>query len=64
MTLAEVTLQTSRGELYLLTVYQKKLDFLSVTDCSLGNLPRENFYCLGIGCVSRKIECPLTATLR
>ena len=64
MTLAVVTLQTS--ELYLLTISQRKLDLsdLSVTDCSLGNLPLENFYCLGLGCVSRKIECPLTATLK
>ena len=57
---------TDLGELYLLTVSQRKLDLsdLSVTDCSLCNLPLENFYCLGLGCVSRKIECPLTATLK
>ena len=42
-----VTLQTFYlGKLDLLTAYLGKLDFLSVTDCSLGNLPRGNFIVL------------------
>ena len=42
--LAVVTLQTFyQGKHDLLTVYLGKLDFLSVTDFSPGNLPRENF---------------------
>ena len=42
--LAVVTLQTFYpGKHDLLTVYLGKLDFLSVTDFSLGNLPRGNF---------------------
>ena len=48
------------GKLDLWTIYLEKL--LSVTDFSLGNLPRRNFYHLGLGYVSRTIECPLTAT--
>ena len=56
-----VTLQTFYlGKLDLWTVYLKKL--LSVTDFSLGNLPRRNFYRLGLRYVSRTIECPLKAT--
>ena len=43
-TIAVVTLQTFYlGKHYLLTVYLGKLDFLSVTNFSLGNLPRGNF---------------------
>ena len=43
-TLAVVTLQTFYlGKQDLLTVYLGKLYFLSVTDFSLGNLPRGNF---------------------
>ena len=39
-----VTLQTFYlGKHDLLTVYLRKLDFLSVADFSPGNLPRENF---------------------
>ena len=42
--LAVVTLQTFYlGKHDLLAVYLGKLDFLSVTDFSPGNLPRENF---------------------
>ena len=42
--IAVVTLQTFYlGTHDLLTVYLGKLDFLSVTDFSLGNLPRGNF---------------------
>ena len=42
--IAVVTLQTFyRGKHDLLTVYLGKLDFLSVTNFSLGNLPRGNF---------------------
>ena len=42
--LALVTLQTFYlGKHDLLTVYLGKFDFLSVTDFSLGNLPRGNF---------------------
>ena len=42
--IAVVTLQTFYlGKHELLTVYLGKLDFLSVTDFSLGNLPRGNF---------------------
>ena len=42
--LAVVTLQTFYlGKHNLLTVFPGKLDFLSVTDFSLGNLPRGNF---------------------
>ena len=42
--IAVVTLQTFYlGKHGLLTVYLGKLDFLSVTDFSLGNLPRGNF---------------------
>ena len=41
---AVVTLQTFYpGKHDLLTVYLEKLDFLSVNDFSLGNLPRGNF---------------------
>ena len=44
ITLAVVTLQTFYlGKHDLLTVYLGKLDFSSVTDFSLGNLPRGNF---------------------
>ena len=44
VTIAVVTLQTFYlGKHDLLTVYLGKLGFLSVTDCSLGNLPRGNF---------------------
>ena len=50
------------GKHDLSTVYLGELDFLSVTDFSPGNLPRENFYRLGLGYVSRTIEFPLTAT--
>ena len=65
MTLAVVTLQTFYlGELYLLTVYQRKPDISSVTNFSIGNLPLETFSRLGLGYVSRKIKCPLTATLK
>ena len=48
--LAGVTLQTFYlGKLDLLTVYWGKLAFkLSVTDFSLGNLPRENFIVSGL----------------
>ena len=43
-TIAVVTLRTFYlGKHDLLTVYLGKLVFLSVTDFSLGNLPRENF---------------------
>ena len=42
--LAAVTLQTFYLRKHdLLRVYLGKLDFLSVTDFSLGNLPRGNF---------------------
>ena len=42
--LAVVTLQTFYlGKHDLFTVYLGKLDFLSVTDFSPGNLPQENF---------------------
>ena len=42
--LAVVTLQSFYlGKVDLLTVYLGKLYFLSVTDFSLGNLPRGNF---------------------
>ena len=42
--IAVVTLQTFYlGKHNLLTVYLGKLDFLSVTDFSPDNLPRENF---------------------
>ena len=44
ITLAVVTLQTFHlGKHDLLTVYLGKLDFLSVTDFSPGNLSRGNF---------------------
>ena len=44
VTIAVVTLQPFYlGKHDLLTVYLGKLDFLSVTDFSLGNLPRGNF---------------------
>ena len=44
LSIAVVTLQTFYlGRLDLLTVYLGKLHFLSVTDFSLGNLPRGNF---------------------
>ena len=44
MPLAVVTLQTFYlGKHDLLTVYSGKIDFLSETDFSLGNLPRGNF---------------------
>ena len=44
ISIAVVTLQTFYlGSLDLLTVYLGKLHFLSVTDFSPGNLPRENF---------------------
>ena len=44
LSIAVVTLQTFYlGSLDLLTVYLGKLHFLSVTDFSPGNLPRENF---------------------
>ena len=44
MSIAVVTIQTfHRGKHDLLTVYLGKLDFLSVTNFSLGNLPRGNF---------------------
>ena len=44
MSIAVVTLQTFyRSKHDLLTVYLGKLDFLSVTNFSLGNLPRRNF---------------------
>ena len=43
-----VTLQTFHlGKPDLLTVYPDKLDFLSVTDFSLGDLPRGNFIVWG-----------------
>ena len=42
--IAVVILQTfCLGKLNLLTVFLGQLDFLSVTDFSLGNLPRGNF---------------------
>ena len=44
LSIAVVTLQTFYlGSLDLLTIYLGKLHFLSVTDFSPGNLPRENF---------------------
>ena len=44
LSIAVVTLQTFYlGRLDLLTVYLGTLHFLSVTDFSPGNLPRENF---------------------
>ena len=44
LSIAVVILQTFYlGSLDLLTVYLGKLHFLSVTDFSPGNLPRENF---------------------
>ena len=44
-----VTLQTFYlGKHDLLTVYLGKLGFLSVTDFSLGNLPRGNFIVWGL----------------
>ena len=44
LSLAVVTLQTFYlGKHNLLTVHLGKLDFLSVTDFSPDNLPRENF---------------------
>ena len=44
-----VTLQTFYlGKLDLLTVYVRKLEFLSVTDFSLGNLPPGNFIVWGL----------------
>ena len=44
LSIAVVTLQTFYlGRLDLLTVYLGKRHFLSVTDFSPGNLPRENF---------------------
>ena len=44
VTIAVVTLQAFYlGKDNLLTVYLGKLDFLSVTNFSPGNLPRENF---------------------
>ena len=47
--LAVVTLQTFYpGKLDLLTVYLGKLNFLSVTDFSPGNLPRGNFIVWGL----------------
>ena len=36
------------GSFDLLTVYLGKLDFLSVSDFSLSNLPRENFIVWGL----------------
>ena len=36
------------GKVDLLTVYLGKLNFLSVTDFSLGNLPRGNFIVWGL----------------
>ena len=48
--LAVVTLQTFYlGKLDLWTVYLGKRDFLSVTDFSLGNLPRGNFIVCDLG---------------
>ena len=47
--LAVATLQTFYpGKLHLLTVYLRKLDFLCVTDFSLGNLPRRNVIVWGL----------------
>ena len=44
LSIAVVTLQTFYlGKHDLFTVYLGKRDFLSVTDFSLGNLPRGNF---------------------
>ena len=61
--IAMVTLQTFYlGKLDLLTVYQGKLYFLSVTDFSPGNLPSGDFCLLGLGYVSGTKEFPLTAT--
>ena len=49
ITLAVVTLQTFYlGKHDLLTVYPGKLDFLSVTDFSLGNLPQGNVIVWGL----------------
>ena len=46
-----VTRQTFyQGKHDLLTVYLRKLVFLSVTDFSLGNLPRGNFIVKCDGC--------------
>ena len=64
MIIAVVTLQTFYlGKHDLWTVYLGKLDFLSVTDFSLGNLPRENFIVWVLD-MSREqyLEFPLTAT--
>ena len=49
VTIAVVTLQAFYlGKDNLLTVYLGKLDFLSVTNFSLGNLPRGNFIVWGL----------------
>ena len=55
--IAVVTLQTFHlGKLDMWTVYREKLDFLSVTDFSVGNLPRGNvIVCPRLGYVSRTV---------
>ena len=57
-----VTLHTfALGKLDLLTVFLGKLNFSSVTDFFLGNLPGE-IYRLELGYLTRTMEFPLTAT--
>ena len=60
-----VTLHTfALGKLDLLTVSLGKVNFSSVTDFSLGNLPGGKFYRLELGYVTRTIEFSLTATAK
>ena len=61
--MAVVALQTFYlRKLDFLTAHLGKLNFLSVTDFSLGNLPQGNFYCRELRYVSRTKEFLLNAT--
>ena len=46
------------GKLDLLTAYLGKLTFLSVTDFSLGNLPRGNFIVCGLDMSLEQLSFP------
>ena len=46
--LSKISILSRAGSFDLLTVYLGKLDFLSVSDFSLSNLPRENFIVWGL----------------
>ena len=61
--IAVVTLQTFYLDKFdLLTVYLGKLDFQSVTDFSLGNLPTGNFIVWVLDISREQTLFPLTAT--